>query len=339
MKAPWKARLPAAVVRRFLGSRRALVLGHMVTARCQLRCRFCTYWREGTAGAQDEMDLPAINAMLDGAIGSGVAVYSMTGGEPLLRNDAADILGAASGRGLFTMMITNGLLLHRHLEALREVTDLLVVSLDTLSPKVYAELRGEGADIRRVMDNIVLAGRAASSTKRLRLGINCVITDSNIGELEALAGFAADVGAGISFEPVLAQPVKGCPGLSVDLSELGGTLLDMRSRHRHILNTRAYLEAMAAGERPPCLADMVVRVGPEGDVTAPCLDIPSARVVGNVREAGFGSIVSSREWREAVDLAKECRRDDCWMSCYTEPGLLLRSPAGALQDAVIGMLR
>ena len=107
MKAPWKARLPAAMVRRFLGSRRPLILGHMVTTRCQLRCRFCTYWREDGSEPRDEMDITAIEGMLDSAAASGVAVYSMTGGEPLLRGDAADILRAASDRGLFTMIITN----------------------------------------------------------------------------------------------------------------------------------------------------------------------------------------------------------------------------------------
>jgi MoaA/NifB/PqqE/SkfB family radical SAM enzyme len=322
-----------------LGGRAPVILGHMVTTRCNLRCSFCTYWREEGVGSDGEMDLSAIRSLLFDAAESGVAVYTMTGGEPLLRVDAPDILASARKRGLFSMLITNGSLLHRFIAALPDATDLTVVSLDSLDPVVYRKLRGKGADLSRVVGNIDLLAEAVKGKGEGRWALNCVITDDNVGEVRAIAGFARERGGGVTFEPVLGQPLDDCPGLTASYRELGEMLLRLKDEQGNVLNSRAYLEALRDGRRPKCLSDMVLRVGPRGDVTGPCLDHPSSAVVGNVTRKPLKEILASKEWREAHAHAKDCTRPDCWMSCYTEPALLLKKPVGTLVDALVGLVR
>jgi GTP cyclohydrolase subunit MoaA len=92
----------------------------------------------------------------------GITDLRLTGGEPLLRRDVIDIVRACDALrplGLERIAMTsNGALLRRHAQALREAgLDDLNVSLDALTPDRFRELtRGE---IAPVLDGIECRAR------------------------------------------------------------------------------------------------------------------------------------------------------------------------------------
>src|SRR6266700_6232736 len=93
-----------------------------VTDRCNLRCRYCMpedeyVWLPRTAILTFEEI-----ARLTGAFAElGVHKVRLTGGEPLLRHDLPTLVGmiARNGRIDDLAMTTNGLLLAKHVAALR----------------------------------------------------------------------------------------------------------------------------------------------------------------------------------------------------------------------------
>jgi len=109
-----------------------------VTDRCNLRCRYCMpeadyIWlpRESILTFEEIDRVAGIFA------GVGVEKIRLTGGEPLLRQNLATLVGLLSRRGSFSdiALTTNGILLGRSAAALRAAGLLRVtVSLDTLHP-------------------------------------------------------------------------------------------------------------------------------------------------------------------------------------------------------------
>ena len=115
----------------------------------------------------------------------------LTGGEPLLRRDVAEVAGRLGGRRL---AICTNLLTPRWpaVKAWIEAhVHLLAVSLDTLNPSVYLHFRGEpmGDLVARLRS---LASWAASPGRDLVL--STVLTPTNIPDVEAVGRFAAAEG-------------------------------------------------------------------------------------------------------------------------------------------------
>jgi len=124
---------------------------------------------------------PAASTLTAGEIGrlaalfvaSGVTKIRLTGGEPLVRRDALDVVAALGALpGLTSLgMTTNGLTLRRQLPALRAAgLTALNVSLDTLVParfELITRRRGQG----RVLDAIDAALAAGFPSVKL----NCVV--------------------------------------------------------------------------------------------------------------------------------------------------------------------
>jgi pyrroloquinoline quinone biosynthesis protein E len=90
-----------------------------LTYRCPLRCAYCSNPTHGPVGP--ELDAVAWAALLAEAEALGVVHVSLTGGEPLVRDDLEAIVAEASRLDLYTHLVTSGLPLERaRLARLRE---------------------------------------------------------------------------------------------------------------------------------------------------------------------------------------------------------------------------
>src|SRR5947199_7078361 len=118
-----------------------------VTDRCNMRCRYCMpedeyVWlpRESILTFEEIARLTGVFAAV------GVRKVRLTGGEPLLRHDLANLveLIARQARLDDLAMTTNGLLLGTHAAALRAAgLQRVTVSLDTLRPSgLFRSVRG-----------------------------------------------------------------------------------------------------------------------------------------------------------------------------------------------------
>lgn len=161
-----------------------------VTDRCDLRCSYCMPEAMTFLPRKDVLSLEELYQLSLGFIARGVTKIRITGGEPLVRRDIADLfaaLGRKLGDGLEELTLTtNGTQLAKHADALAKAGVRRVnVSLDTLDPAKFAELS------RRDMLPQVLEGIAAAKEAGLKVKLNTVaLKGFNEGEIADLIGWA-----------------------------------------------------------------------------------------------------------------------------------------------------
>jgi hypothetical protein len=111
----------------------APVVAHLIPIRrCNLACTYCNEFDDHSP----PVPLPLLRARVDRLAALGVHAITLSGGEPLLHPDIAEIVAHIRGRGLLASLITNGYLLSQRLiEALNDAgLDYLQLSVDNLAP-------------------------------------------------------------------------------------------------------------------------------------------------------------------------------------------------------------
>ncbi|XP_049841454.1 molybdenum cofactor biosynthesis protein 1 isoform X1 [Schistocerca gregaria] len=145
-----------------------------LTERCNLRCQYCMP-EEGVTLTKKEklLTMDEIIYLAELFVKQGVRKIRLTGGEPTVRRDIVDIVGALKKiKNLESvLMTTNGLMLTRQLVALQRAgLDGLNISLDTLQSQRYNQItRRKGWE--RVMAGIDLALQLEYDPVK----INCVV--------------------------------------------------------------------------------------------------------------------------------------------------------------------
>ena len=169
-----------------------------VTDRCNLRCQYCMpedeyVWlpRSSILSFEEIARLSRVFASL------GAGKLRLTGGEPLLRQDLAALVGLlAKTAGVTDLALTtNGLLLADQVpELARAGLRRVTVSLDTLNPERFLALT------RSARHADVLAGIAAARAVLGSLKLNSVIMSGvNDDEIADLITFAKSVNAEVRF--------------------------------------------------------------------------------------------------------------------------------------------
>ena len=125
-----------------------------VTDRCNLRCVYCMP-PEGVAWQPHENILryEEIMEVVRAATEHGVREFRLTGGEPLVRKDLADLVRLmAETPGVEDISLTtNGLLLENQIEALADAgLKRINVSLDTLDPEKFSRIT-RGGSLEKVL--------------------------------------------------------------------------------------------------------------------------------------------------------------------------------------------
>jgi len=163
----------------------------IVTQRCNFKCVFCH--REGDMlNSLPELSPADFWVIARGARRLGVTSYKITGGEPLLRGDLADIVRAVRPHSLSVSLTTNGYFLaERAAELADSGLDHVNVSIPTLDERKFRDLTG--GDLAKVLD-----GLRASVESGLKTKVNVVVLSENVGEIEGIISFASDRGLDVN---------------------------------------------------------------------------------------------------------------------------------------------
>jgi radical SAM protein with 4Fe4S-binding SPASM domain len=177
-----------------------------ITNRCNLRCVQCGQWGERGVWRHglpeplsDELTTSEWIGLVDAHPRALSHIY-FWGGEPLLRRDLWEIVGAASRRGITTELSTNGTLLRAQHEGVTESgLDYLAVSLD--GPAAVNEKIRVGASNGHVA---VLDGVQALVDRKRRMGLTvplieiCMtLTEANQREIRNLYEEAKRLGVDV----------------------------------------------------------------------------------------------------------------------------------------------
>ena len=163
-----------------------------LTHRCPLGCPYCSNPLE-LVRSGNELDTRTWIRVLQEAADLGILHVHLSGGEPLVRSDLAEIVNAAHVAGIYTNLITSAI---------------------GLTPQRLSELKGAGLDHVQISIQGVEPTRAdaiahfknAQRTKRdaarlvvkegLALTVNAVMHRENMRELPEIIALAQDWGAG-----------------------------------------------------------------------------------------------------------------------------------------------
>lgn len=169
-----------------------------VTDRCNLRCQYCMPEEDYLwLPREDILHFEEVEQLVDLFLDLGVDKVRLTGGEPLLRRDVADLVARLSGRARIRdlAMTTNGVLLKGAAPDLKRAgLHRITVSLDTLDRDRFKRL-ARFDELERVRSGLEAAAAHFPGFKMDTV----VIRGTNDDEIVPLLEYARELGAELRF--------------------------------------------------------------------------------------------------------------------------------------------
>ena len=277
---------------------------------CNFRCPYCMpadrIPDDHGLDAASRLSFDQIETLVRAFVELGVRKLRITGGEPLLRKDLPTLIRRLSQvAGIEDIALTtNGSLLARHAQALREAgLQRLTVSLDALDAELFRSLSGG----RGRLDDVLAGLRAAAGAGFSQIKLNCVVQRGiNEGEVLPLVGFAREHGHIVRF--IEYMDVGTCNGWNrehvVPSAELRDRIAEQWPLHSLDPNYRGEVASRYGFD------DGRGEVGFVSSISAPfCGDCHRARVSadGQLYTCLFAG--EGHDLRDALDAGESALRD------------------------------
>ncbi len=150
----------------------------LATGRCNLSCRHCG--SDAGAVVPQELTTAEMRAVIDDLALLRVQYLTLTGGEPLLRDDLFELLGYAATKGIRYNLVTNSTFVPRFAEHLTRLPPAAIkVSIDGV-PATHAAIRGDPDNFRACL-------AALTFFKQLGIDTRVICTTLNQQNLPELA--------------------------------------------------------------------------------------------------------------------------------------------------------
>jgi MoaA/NifB/PqqE/SkfB family radical SAM enzyme len=173
-----------------------------------MKCVFCNVWKKNIY--KNEATTIELEKKLLECWDLGCSIISFTGGEPLLRKDLGKLLEFSNNNlGLFTGLVTNGILLDKKIDVLTKYVDALAVSFDVNHKQTFNKTRGVEA-FEKVKKNIEHAKKMGVEIELLS-----VLTNQTFEFIDDTIDFARSLEL-----PIHLSPVDNVPRESIEVTEV-----------------------------------------------------------------------------------------------------------------------
>jgi MoaA/NifB/PqqE/SkfB family radical SAM enzyme len=315
-------------------STRPITFHGLVNERCNIKCRYCEYWRMDEY--QEEMSIDEWQqALLSVRDFVGNFSISFSGGEPYLKKGFLDLLTFCNEVGIHAGVTTNGSAMNeKNARRTVEARPFNVnISCDACSAEIQDYVRGYPG-----LFDTITKGIGYLQQYQRELGVDFpiiikpVVHAANFRQLPALVEWANEVGAtAVNFQPMDRWTQETYDELWIEEAEHGelefviDRLLHMKKNGAKIMNSEQVLklipahfrEESAPPEAMPCrvgMRDCFIR--PNGDVE-PCFFYDS---IGNLRENSLRDIWYGEAGRENRCQTTNCEKL-CLFTCLSQKGL------------------
>ncbi len=180
-----------ALMKVYAGGKVPLKVSHYITYRCNLRCIFCSAWKNK---GREEMTTDEIKDAMDAFKSMGTVSWSISGGEPFIRDDLPEILRHAKSNGFITSVVTNGTFPHR-IKDVKGLVDLLLISIEGGKDETD-HYRGTGT-FDKVKETIGEVKKYGINTN-----LNTVLKWDNRKQMEYIINLAEENGLMCGFQPI-----------------------------------------------------------------------------------------------------------------------------------------
>jgi radical SAM protein with 4Fe4S-binding SPASM domain len=157
-----------------------------LTQRCNLTCIHCYADSSPHVSAQGEISEQRWSQLIDDFADAGGERVLFTGGEALVFRGCDRLMRQAHERGLDVTLFSNGLLIDRHLDVIRECADQVQISIDGPDAETNDPIRGKGSFVqaKKAVDTLLAAG--------VRVRISMVVMRQNLEAMrEGFVEFAS----------------------------------------------------------------------------------------------------------------------------------------------------
>jgi Fe-coproporphyrin III synthase len=287
-----------------------------VTNACASRCVACEIWHEPRE--RNPLSPAEIEGALTDPLFRRLKIVVVSGGEPTLRDDLAEILFAIHRAAPRARVILSSNAMHPK-ELVRAVTAVLEagmslevgVSLDGVSSR-HDEVRGIPGLFERVDWTLRALGEIRrQDPHRLHLKVGFVLSDGTVEQLAAVRDYTSRLGIELNVQWYNQADYYGNVGrdLLSKRAELKRAALSLRPTVLHQLGVSS-LEGKAKAFACTALHNFCL-LKCNGDVV-PCFGMWNARI-GNIREASPSAIWRGQIAREARRRVRECQ--GCLNTC------------------------
>lgn len=254
-----------------------------VTDQCQCRCAHCGVSKEQVS-PHEVLTLDEIQRLAAQLRSVFVTNVTLTGGEPLLRDDIFDIVASLRNLGLVVSLDTNGLLvdLDRVHRLRRAGLNLMKISLDAASRDVHDAFRGVEGCFDKAVNGLKLAAKAGLPTVVQTCLSPRIIQQDQLGQIAHVARRSGALGVIVQ----IAKPVGRWAEQSFSNEKTIRYLeanLDGDFIHYANITSKKFVCTAVLGRE--------AYISSRGDVQ-PCLFVPLRW--GNIREDCFRAIWSAR---------------------------------------------
>ncbi|MBI5609016.1 MAG: radical SAM protein, partial [Deltaproteobacteria bacterium] len=307
-------------------TRRPLSAACILTHRCNFRCTYCDIPDRADAELTAEQWLSGLGELRR----AGLLRASFSGGEALLRPDAAAILAGAKQLGLTTSLNSNGWLTGEQVRDLAAHLDLLMISLDGPAPEHDAARRKPGSFDRalQVLDQARDLGIATTSIT--------VLTPANLHVVEPMLKLATEHGFFAYFQPAYQECFGRDRGLQPGLTQavlrdVADRLAQARAQGLPVGASPGYLRRLAAtpgGSRcETCRAGrQFLTILPDGTFV-PCHLTADERTWPSAAELGFLGAFEQ--------MPRASAGTGCAISPYQELDLIFSLDPAAIRSAIL----
>jgi MoaA/NifB/PqqE/SkfB family radical SAM enzyme len=294
-----------------------LVANYYLTYRCNARCHFCNIW---ALEPPQEADFTTIQQNLRDLRRLGVKYVDFTGGEPLLRSDAAEIYREAKAQGFYTSMTTNTILYPKRAKEMQGLVDFLNFSLDGGDAETHDQSRGV-----RIFDTLVESVALAHSLGEKPV-LNHTVTAQNYNRIDEVGELGQKLGARVWLNPAFTayENYNSKKNPTIEMVE---AIKHGAHKYNCIGYNQAALAFIVDGgnntQSPRCKAvDAVIAISPDNKILLPCYHFAQdgVPIEGNLYELYRESekVESYRQSQGKLDVCEGCT---VW--CYLIPSFFM----------------
>ncbi len=287
---------------------------------CNARCLYCPYVRDAVHFETRYAGTAQWQKTLDQIAAFGVRHVRFTGGEPTLRPDLVDLVEHATGLGLQSTIVTNGVRLTPELGAalLRAGLGALTISIDSFDREIFERIRN--ISLPKVLAGLDVAEKMYTQSRHFWVGVNCVVSNMNIASIPRMIEALSARGIPIQFMPVHSfagdENIAFAPDLA-SMTTFVDTVKALKTSGRRINNSDAYLSGMVEFIRTGRLPDgfecsagyLQVYIDPDLRLRPCCMAPPTC----NLADMPLLDAWHSVELGEARKSIKNHKCPRCWL--------------------------
>lgn len=315
---------------KILKKRTPISVSYISTYRCNQKCAYCDWTKVSSEEMDTENALKFISDMKE----SGVIKIGFAGGESLTRPDIEQLIRHAHKCGLIISVSSNGRLIEKYLDVIKECVSVVQISLDG-TEEIHDLQRGNGS-YKCVIDSIELLHK-----HNVKMITNTVLTKNNKEEIDFVLKIAEKYNHQALIQPVFTYGLSECEEkindtrLGTDeMQEVIEYLKKCKRKHRPLANSTSFLNYIKKSWNNQkiinCSANkLFCTVDPKGNILPCCFCDSELCDTYNVSKLGF---------KKAYEVSKDNNFSDncngCYCNAYMEMNLAFAFNISACLNAM-----